>query len=86
MASGSSQLGSKNSDWLSALQVAQVSSSEAPTEEWKTKAQLEALFKLKRSRMQEIISKLMEEDRIERKTFIVLTSIGLRHIPHFRLK
>jgi len=86
MASGICQLGSKNSDWISALQVAQVSSSEVPTEEWKTRPQLEVIFNLKRVRMQEVINKLIDEDRIERKTFILLKPSGLRHIPHYRLK
>jgi hypothetical protein len=85
-ASGSSQQASKNSDWISALQVAQVSSSEVPTEEWKTRPQLEVIFNLKRVRMQEVINKLIDEDRIERKTFILLKPSGLRHIPHYRLK
>jgi len=86
MASGICPLGSKNFDWISALQIAQVSSSEIPTEEWKTRVQLESVFNLKRSRMQEVIIDLLKENRIESKTFIVMTSNGLRHIKHYRLK
>jgi len=86
MASGICPLGSKNSDWISALQVAQVSSLETPSEEWKTRVQLESVFNLKRSRMQEILVNLLEENRIESKTFIVMTSNGLRHVKHYRLK
>lgn len=83
---GSSRLGSKNSDWISALQIEQVSSSEAPGEEWKTRVQLEGIFNLKRARVQELISQMLNDNRIERKTFIVMTSNGLRHIKHYRLK
>jgi hypothetical protein len=86
MANGSFQQASKNSDWLSALQVAQVSNLEAPTEEWKTRAQLEVIFNLHRSRMNECILDMRRNNRIDRKTFIVMTSNGLRHVPHYRLK
>lgn len=85
-ANGSSRLGSRNSDWISALQIEQVSSLEAPSEEWKTSAQLESVFHLKRSRMNEVINMFIEAGRIERKTFIVMTSNGLRHVKHYRLK
>jgi hypothetical protein len=85
-ASGFSPLGSSNSDWLNALQVAQASNLETPGAEWKTKAQLEAIFNVKRSRMGEIINSLQKQNCIERKTFIVMISNALRHIPHYRLK
>jgi hypothetical protein len=85
-ASGSSRLGSRNSDWISALQVEQVSSLEAPSEEWKTRAQLESIFNFKRTKMIEMIGKYLQSGIIESKTFIVMTSNGLRHIKHYRLK
>ena len=85
-ASGSSRLGSKNSDWISALQIEQVSSLETPGEEWKTRVQLESILNLKRSRIQELIAQMLHNNRIERKTFIVMTSNGLRHVKHYRLK
>ena len=83
---GSSRLGSKSSDWISALQVEQVSSLEAPTEEWKTRAQLESIFNFKRTKMIEMIGKYLQSGVIERKDFIVMTSNGLRHVKHYRLK
>lgn len=83
---GSYPLGSRNSDWISALQIEQVSSSETPGEEWKTRAQLESILNLKRSRVQELIAQMLNDNRIERKTFIVMTSNGLRHVKHYRLK
>ena len=86
MASGIYPLGSKNSDWISALQIEQVSSSETPGEEWKTRVQLESILNLKRSRIQELIAQMLNGNRIERKTFIVMTSNGLRHVKHYRLK
>jgi len=85
-ASGSYPQASSNSDWISALQVEQISSSEAPTEEWKTRLQLESIFNLKRSRMNEVINMSMNFGRIECKTFIVMTPNGLRHVKHYRLK
>ncbi len=85
-ANGSSRLGSRNSDWLSALQVEQVSSLETPGEEWKTRAQLESIFNFKRTKVNEMISKHLQSGVIERKDFIVMTSNGLRHVKHYRLK
>lgn len=85
-ASGSSRLGSKSSDWISALQVEQVSSSETPGEEWKTRLQLESIFNFKRSKMNEMLGKHLQSGIIESKTFIVMTSNGLRHVKHYRLK
>ena len=84
--SGSYPLGSRNSDWISALQVEQISSLEAPSKEWKTRAQLEGIFNFKRTKIIEIIGKHLQSGIIESKTFIVMTSNGLRHVKHYRLK
>lgn len=85
-ASGICRQDSSTSSWLKALQIEQVSSLEAPSAEWKTRGDLESIFHLKRARMNECLLQMKLENKVESKTFIVMTSNVLRHIPHYRLK
>jgi hypothetical protein len=86
LASGFSPQDSKNSDWLSALQAYEDSRTDIVPEEWKTRVQLEFIFKLRSSRMRDVIRDMIRDNRIERKTFTVLVCNCLRSIQHYRLK
>jgi len=86
MASGFSPQDSKNSDWLSALQAPEDSRTDVVPDEWKTRVQLEFIFKLRQSRMRDVIRDMIRDDCMECKVFIVFTGNALRHIPHYRLK
>lgn len=86
MAGGICPQDSNTSEWISALQNAQYSSSDKPSSEWKTRVQLESEFGLKQSRMRDVIRDMLRDNIIEHRTFIVFTGNALRHIPHYRLK